>query len=265
MRNRTRSYQNSDGKSIISRRWKVDVKETVNEYNFHLEDYHRSGGKCDFCGSNLIYVAEIDGEEINGNGHKHYAVGFDCLNLVFGAEWTDHEKADRVLKQMKNEATVERRKEKYATEYADMIEWLNSEHYQNFINANDFLRDMKVILTTGSRIFTSAMQSGVRRFMERSYDADEFEKKLKHHKEVVLPKIKMVYDMVVRMDGIDDGNVPKWSAFNFVKSVYLQARDANKVSPAQLEALNKVYSRYVKRMERNNDPEFQKLVDEVPY
>lgn len=273
--NKKMHYENSNGKSIVSRRWKIDVKETVNEYNFHLQNYHRQGGKCDFCGSNLIYVAEIVGESIvptSDDSYKNYEVGFDCLNLVFGDEWEDHRKADRVLKQMRNEATQERRKEKYADEYADMIEWLNRKHYQEFINANRFLVNMREILTTGSKVFTTLMQNGVRRFMERSYDAEEYARKLKRHKEVVLPKIKLIYDMVVRMDSIDvieNGNqfrrVPKWSAYNFVSSVYFQARDNNRVSSAQLSALEKVYNRYHARMSQSGNPEFQKLVDEIPY
>ncbi len=280
MKNNEMRFENSNGKSIVSRRWKIDVKETVNEYNFHLKNYHRQGGKCDFCGSNLIYVAEIYGESIvptkylvsdphytSEENYKTYDVGFDCLNLVFGDEWEDHRKADRVLKQMKNEATQERRKEKYAVEYTDIIKWLNQEHYQDFINANQFLVNMREILTTGSRVFTTLMQSGVRRFMERSYGVEEYARKLKNHKEVVLPKIKNIYDMVVRMDNIDpqSHNIPKWSAYKFVSSVYFQARDNNRISSAQLSALMKVNDRYLTRMSRNHNPEFQKLVDEVPY
>ncbi len=270
-------FENSNGKSIVSRRWKIDVKETVNEYNFHLNNYHRQGGKCEFCGNNLIYVAKICGELIvstSEEGYKTYDVGFDCLSLVFGDEWKDHMKADRVLKQMKNEATQERRKEKYAVEYTDIIKWLNQEHYQDFINANQFLVNMREILTTGSKVFTTLMQSGVRRFMERSYGVEEYARKLKNHKEVVLPKIKNIYDMVVRMDNIDpqSHNIPKWSAYKFVSSVYFQARDNNRISSAQLSALMKVNDRYLTRMSRNHNPEFQKLnpefaklVDEVTY
>ena len=52
----------SKGKSLISRRWKLDVKETVNNFNFKLNHVHGDTGKCDFCGNNLVYVAVIDGE-----------------------------------------------------------------------------------------------------------------------------------------------------------------------------------------------------------
>ena len=54
----------SKGLSLVSRRWKIDVKETVNNYNFKLHHVHGNKGKCEFCGNNLVYVAVIEGDSL---------------------------------------------------------------------------------------------------------------------------------------------------------------------------------------------------------
>lgn len=266
------SFQNSAGKSKISRRWKVDIKETVNDYDFTLTSSHSNGGKCDFCGNNLKYVAVITGNRLDNKIIiQKYNVGFDCLELVFGRNWTDYNKAKSAVKILKAKALAERRKEKYAVKYKDIIDWLNDRH-PDFINSNYFLRDMKYILEHGNKEFSKNMESGVRRFMTKptKLDKDNYEERMKRFRKKTLPKIKKLYDMVCIVDNIPpdvfEYGIPKWSAYKFVRSVYKRASETGFLSPRQKDALNRIHVRYSKKMDRfvvNED--LKKQIEEVPY
>ena len=261
--------QQSKGNSKVSRRWKVDVRDIVNNYNFHFVSANANGGCCDLCGSRLIFNAVIEGNSlVEGNTadkstDKVLTVGFDCLQLVFGRDWNDYWKAKRSIDKLKKEAAQHRRVKDYAERYKEIIEWLTKTN-KNFVDNNTFLSDMRTILLTGSKIFTVNMEGGIRKFMSsHNYSADEYERKLKHHKEVVLPRLKMVYDLVCRVDNIVPGTpsyeVPKWSSYGFVSDVYYKAKTLNKVSPSQLDWMNKVYERYVAKEEKRKNNGAEKV------
>jgi len=240
----------SKGKSIVSRRWKLDVRDVVNNYDFGFIDAHAKGGKCELCGNSLTYVAVIGGNHLHeSNNYKKYSVGFDCLQLVFGRDWNDYRKAKYAIDQLKKEAARQRRIVDYAVRYDDIIDWLNE--WSEYVESNWFLRSMKDVLLSGSKVFTVNMEGSVRTQMEKSvYSADEYTKKLKHHKEHVLPRLKLLYDLVCRVDKITPGTLTEFndkSNYAFVNSVYYKAKKYNKISPSQLEWMNKLYDRYTER------------------
>jgi len=258
--------QHSKGNSKISRRWKVDVRDIVNNYDFTFSGAHANGGKCDLCGNSLDYVAMIDGKHLHeSNNTKSYSVGFDCLQLVFGRDWNDYWKAKRSIDQLKKEAAQHRRVKDYAERYKEIIEWLTKTN-KDFVDNNNFLSDMRTILLTGNKIFTVNMEGAIKKFMSsHKYTAEEYEKKIKHFKENTLPKLKMVYDLVLRIDGIAPGtpkeDAPKWSSYGFVSDVYFKAKALNKVSPSQLDWMNKIYKRYKDKEEKRERKETVEYLD----
>lgn len=267
----------SKGLSLVSRRWKVDIKETVNNYNFKLNHVHGDSGKCDFCGNNLVYVAVIEGDSlveantVDKCTKKVYDVGLNCLQLVLGEEWIYFRQAKREIAKLKKEAAKKKRAEKYAVQYKDMIDWFKSLHPEK-LKTNYFYLSMYRVLTTGERVFTENMESAIRNKMGKiSMSADEYEEKLKHHREVVLPKIRRLVQTIKELDDITDDmsiyDVPKYSAYGFVLDVLAFATKSNRLTPNQVIALNKVRDRYIKKKKQTENVTKGKELDtsKLPY
>jgi len=248
--------QQSNGNSSISRRWKLDIKNTINDYNYTFQSAHAAGGKCDFCGNSLIYVAEIKGIQTKPTSSpiQNHSIGFDCLQLVFGRQWNDYRKAKREIDKLKFQAACKKRAAEYLVRYKDIIEWFNSLHSDN-INNNNFLFNMKDVLFNGSRVFTIAMEGVLRRKMttQKMIPADEYDKKISHHRNIVIPRIKTLISLICEVEGIRHPDDPmtasrcdKWSAFPFVNSVYTQAKTLNRLTENQIKALNGIHVKYTK-------------------
>ncbi len=250
-------FTKSDGKSVISKRWHQDIKDTINEYTFDLTktyyvpELDRSDwSKCEFCGQRHRYVAVIDGTKrydgtptiSSGVIHKHYEIGFDCLEMVFGRNWNDFYKAERELKGLKLSAKAADRKQKYSVKYEDMIKWFNDLD-STYLSTNRFLLAMKEILETGRKPFSVNMESGVKRFMKSEIATPEYLEKLKRFKEVLIPKIKVTLDLVSTFGTSS-------SDYQYVKSVYEQSINLNKCSSAQLNHLNTIRQRYLNKPTR---------------
>jgi len=248
-------------KSNVSKRWHTDIKELAGKYDFKLNECydslhrHNKATKCEFCGNNLQYVAVIDGfgsaSDTIGKAIKH-EIGMDCLTLVLGTRWAGYNSASTSIKQLKEDAAASRRKAEYAIKYKNLIDWTNGLP-ENYLSANSFVRDMKAILDTGSRPFTINMVNALvrvrDRFMTKHGDVSKFGDHLKHFTEVTIPKIKMILDLVCKVDGITHPAAPRFSAYWFVLSVYNGAVNKNIFTQKQADALNKVYVKYKKRLE----------------
>lgn len=251
--------QESKGKSKVSRRWKVDIKNLVNDYNFRFDScYEHDSKKCDFCGTHIKYVAVITGDHISDphTWSLKYEIGFDCLQLVFGRDWNDYRKAKQSIDDLKKRAAQKRRKEDYAERYEDIIEWFNKTH-PDYVNNNYFLCDMKDILFNGTKVFTINMEGAIRKIMKsHSYTPDEYEKRLKHLIEEVIPDLEKVYNLVCEVDEIIPGtsvyDAPKNSSYKFVSDVYHQAKRLHRCTPSQLHWMNKIHDRYVKKQAKKS-------------
>lgn len=267
----------SKGMSLVSRRWKVDIKEMVNDYNFKLNHVHSNSGKCDFCGNKLVYVAVIEGDSmVEANTadkctKKVYDVGLDCLKLVLGSEWAYFRQAKREIAKLKKIAAAKKRAEKYAVQYKDMIDWFNSLHPEK-LKSNYFYLSMYRILTTGERVFTENMESVIRNKMGKiSMSVDEYEAKLKNHTEVVLPKIRRLVQTIKELDNITDDisvyDIPKYSAYGFVLDVLAFATKSNRLTAKQVIALNKVRDRYIKIRKQREQLTKKEEIDtsNIPY
>ncbi|MHA2367112.1 MAG: hypothetical protein ACXAC7_24380 [Candidatus Hodarchaeales archaeon] len=269
------STNESKGKSLISRRWHVDVREMVNDYNFKLNHVHGDSGKCEFCGNKLSYVAVIEGNHLtkantaNKNYTKVYDVGLDCLGLVLGKGWAYYNVAKREIAKLKKIAAAKKRAEKYAVEYKDLIDWFNSLHPDQ-LKKNYFYLSMYRILTTGNRVFTENMESAIRNKMGKIHvSKEEYEEKRKHFEKEVVPKFNNLLNLIKEVDGITDEmsiyDLPKYSSYSFVLSVFDDAKKKNRLTPGQIEALNKAHVRYTKRKKWMGEKRVEIDTSNIPY
>jgi hypothetical protein len=200
---------------------------------------------CEFCGQSIMYVAIIiaidksDPEKIDFR-----QIGCDCLGKIFGTTWSGFRDADSIKKILVGQAKIRSRKEKYAVKYKHYIDWLNLlpsailEHKQ-------FLRDMKTVLTTGSKVFSENMEQYLKSLTTAKDYSQENLKTLGTTVESVIAKLEHLLKLV---SDTDKDNITKpWSAYEFVNSVLTQTRNNYRVPTLkQMLSINKVYDRYTK-------------------
>ena len=248
----------SNGKSQLSKRWRADIKDTINEYNFKLEATFDSiltsnaRHKCEFCGQPLRYVANIIGHLLNKTtgsalpNNQFYKIGLDCLGLVLGTSWTGYNEAQRQIKVLKTEAAIRARKEKYSERYSKMILWLKDVVE---LTNNSFLSGMLKILTTGNTVFSSKMEDAVKK-CARNKDKFDVTTLRKHRLRVqdILANIQGLIEMIKEGDVISEGDTN--NTLIFVESVYNWVQDKNYITEKQSAGLKKVRSRYVVKREK---------------
>ncbi len=147
--------------------------------------------------------------------------------------------------------TIQKRKEEYSEKYKDEIKWLST---NKLIDSNNFLTDMLMILKTGSRPFSDKMHQAVLKSMkDPRYDLVKGIK-LKEKAQPMLEKIDRVLDLVNEVDeGKNDYYLANFSALPFVMSIRDQFESRLRISPKQMEGLNKVYKKYKKRKENKDE------------
>ena len=233
-----------------SSRWKDEIIPVVGENDFGLLNVYDAGPgfrqddhQCDFCGTHLRYTAEIvavDDPDIE------YKVGLDCLEHAMGTSWSHLQDVQRRIKGLKEEAKKKRRKEAYAEEYEEEIEWLES--YLE-IRDDNFLSDIHRTLTTGESEFTRKMHQAVLENM-KSTDLEEVKEKEKWI-ESVIERLESLLEMIEESSKND-------GAWGFVNSVLDFAQKNRRVTEKQLDAINDVYSRYNENLDDTEQKEEQK-------
>lgn len=239
----------SNGKSLISKRWHNNIKNLVNEYNFTLNGTFdsvlcsNSRHKCDFCGSNLRYVAIIDGTPLlNASVAISYKIGLDCLELVLGTTWAHLQEARRQIKVLKTEAACAARKERYAKKYRKMIAWLTE-----VVSLTDasFLSNMLKILTTGSTIFTEKMEEAVKNCARQErYNIKKLREKAERINEIV-GNIEGLIVLIKEVDVLEEHDTN--NTLDFVNSVLSWVKSKSHITQKQSDGLKKVRKRYVAR------------------
>jgi hypothetical protein len=149
-----------------SNRWKTEiVEEVVPNHDFGLVDVYDAGPgfrnndhQCDFCGSHLRYTAVVAATD---DPEMEFKVGMDCLEHTMGSAWSHMQDVERQIRDLKEEAARKRRKEAFAEEYEEEIEWL--EKRLEISDDDRFLRSMYEVLTTGEREFTQNMEEASER------------------------------------------------------------------------------------------------------
>ena len=147
--------------------------------------------------------------------------------------------------------TIEKRKLEYAEKYKSEIKWLST---NKLALKENFLVDMWKILKTGSRPFTEKMHNAVLKSM-KSPKYDELKMiERKDKMKPILEKINLVWELVAEVDEDKaDYYLANYSALPFVNSLKGQFEKNYHLSEKQMGSLNKVYKKYKKRWEKNNN------------
>ena len=147
--------------------------------------------------------------------------------------------------------TMKKNREEYKKIYSKEIAWCKENI--NLLKGNKFLVDMYSILITGSRKMTPKMIGAVQKAMTNPmYDPiKRIEKTQKM--QPIIEKINRVWELVVEIDEEkDDYYLQNFSALPFVNSIKDQAQKNLRLSPKQMEALNKVYKKYKEKFDKKN-------------
>ena len=151
-------------------------------------------------------------------------------------------------KQLKSNASSAR-KDVYGKKYEELIQKLTA--INNMGRLYGFIKEMHTVLTTGSRPFTEKMyQSTIKALSRPEFDTVKMiEQKAKS--KGLIEKVNIVYDLVMEVDGHKATYYQEtYSAIPFVRSVKDQAEKKYWLSNKQMEGLNKVYKKYLKRKEK---------------
>ena len=147
--------------------------------------------------------------------------------------------------------TMKKNREEYKKIYSKEIAWCKENI--NLLKGNKFLVDMYAILITGSRKMTPKMIGAVQKAMTNPmYDPiKRIEKTQKM--QPIIEKINRVWELVAEIDEEkDDYYLQNFSALPFVNSIKDQAQKNLRLSPKQMEALNKVYKKYKEKFDKKN-------------
>jgi len=151
-------------------------------------------------------------------------------------------------KPTKKELQIEERKELFSKKYSKEIEWLST---NELAIKDSFLSDMLKVLQSGDREFTEKMEKAVHKSM-RSPKFDVIESiKLREQYGPLMKKVKMIHEIVNKLDeDKDEYYKSTYSALPFVTSIKAQLERNMFLSEKQLNALNKVFVRYNKRLNK---------------
>lgn len=236
---------------IESRKWYQEAIDLVRNFDFALDTVYdntrESSPKvqnCQFCGQSIRYVAIISGQpmqmKVETPIKKH--IGCDCLGRVLGEDWKYYGSAMNQHKKLVDAAKVESRKEKYANQYAEYIKWI--EALPEFVK-NQFLKNVYVVLTTGSKVFSDKMEKFFLWHKNNpKYNGQEVltnYNKIADYKE----RCKKIIQLIESVDGAHIHS--NYSSFNFVNSVMNSIDRQNGLTPSQMKALNNVYTRYTEK------------------
>jgi len=151
-------------------------------------------------------------------------------------------------KPTKKELQIEGRKELFAEKYSKEIKWLST---NELASKDNFLSDMLKVLQSGGREFTEKMEKAVHKSM-RSPKFDMIKSiKLREQYGPLMKKVEMIYEIVNKLDeDKDEYYKSTYSALPFVTSIKTQLERNMFLSEKQLGALNKVFVKYNKRLNK---------------
>ena len=151
-------------------------------------------------------------------------------------------------RKLKSDA-AKKRKEEYSKKYTSLIKRLNELNKMGKVYG--FIKDMHRILITGSRPFTDQMHASTISALSRSEFDEAKMVEQKANARGLIEKVNIVYDLVIELDDKKNSYyIANYSAIPFVTSVKEQVEKRYWLSKKQMETLNKVYKKYLKRKEK---------------
>ena len=147
-----------------------------------------------------------------------------------------------------NKETIQKRQLEFSKKYTPEIKWLES---NQIAQKDNFLKDMLNVLKSGERPFSEKMHMSVKKAMTNPRFDIKKNIELKGKIDAIKQKVDVLVDLVKSVDEHKgDYYVQNYSAIGFVRSIQEQLEGGRYLSKKQLQALNKVFKRYTKSMDK---------------
>ena len=151
-------------------------------------------------------------------------------------------------RRLKGEASA-RRVIENANKYADLTARLHELKYMGKLYG--FVKEMHSILTKGTRPFTEKMYKATVKAIERPEFDEVAMIEQKEKAKGLIEKVNIAYDLVMEIDGNKKQYyVENYSPIPFIESIKKQVEKKYWLSKKQMEGLNKVYKKYLKKKEK---------------
>ena len=154
---------------------------------------------------------------------------------------------NRFYKKPKKE-TIQKRQLEFSKKYTPEITWLET---NQIAQKDNFLKDMLNVLKSGERPFSEKMHMSVKKAMTNPRFDIKKNIELKGKIDAIKQKVEVLVDLVRSVDEKKSSYyVDNYSAIGFVHSIQEQLESGRYLSKKQLLALNKVFKRYTKSMDK---------------
>ena len=145
-----------------------------------------------------------------------------------------------------NKKWIEHNKKEYGVQIIELKKII-SKQVESCGSSDEFTSSMLVALVSGRKI-TPKMEKAINNIIKRNSPEEQF--KRNEWVETVVPKMMMVKEMISKTNwtsGYSSG------AIGFMDSVIKQAKSRKTLSKKQMEAVNKLYHRVKKNIEKNEN------------
>ena len=144
--------------------------------------------------------------------------------------------------------TIQKRQLEFSKKYKQEITWLEN---NQIAQKDNFLKDMLNVLKSGERPFSEKMHMSVKKAMTNPRFDIKKNIELKGKIDAIKQKVDVLVDLVRSVDEHKgEYYIQNYSAIRFVRSIQNQLEDGRYLSKKQLQALNKVFKRYSKSMDK---------------
>ena len=158
-----------------------------------------------------------------------------------------------------NKETIQKRQLEFSKKYTPEITWLEN---NQIAQKDNFLKDMLNVLKSGERPFSEKMHMSVKKAMTNPRFDIKKNIELKGKIDAIKQKVDVLVDLVKSVDEHKgDYYIQNYSAITFVRSIQNQLDEGRYLSKKQLQALNKVFKRYTKSMDKIINDNKQKGVN----
>ena len=145
-----------------------------------------------------------------------------------------------------NKKWIEHNKKEFGVQIIELKKII-SKQVESCGSSDEFTSSMLVALVSGRKI-TPKMEKAINNIIKRNSPEEQF--KRNEWVETVVPKMMMVKEMISKTNwtsGYSSG------AIGFMDSVIKQAKSRKTLSKKQMEAVNKLYHRVKKNIEKNEN------------
>ena len=143
-----------------------------------------------------------------------------------------------------NKKWVEHNKKEYGVQITGLKKIINNQ-VESCGSSDEFTSNMLVALVSGRKI-TPKMENAISNIIKRNSPEEQF--KRNEWVETVVPKMMMVKEMISETTWTKAYSHGAWG---FMDSVIKQAKTRKTLSKKQMEAVNKLYHRVKKNIEKN--------------